>query len=943
MGLSRLRALSSAAFLLPFLTGCQSSGPPELTIDYDQYTLDNGLNVVLHEDHSDPVTAVAILYHVGSNREVVGRTGFAHLFEHMMFQSSQHVGQDQFFQKIQEAGGTLNGGTSNDQTIYFEIVPKNALEMAFWLESDRMGYLLPTVTQEAFLNQQGVVQNEKRQGVDNRPYGYTTEIIGKLLYPEGHPYSWDVIGSMDDLGNATVQDVRDFFTRWYRPNNATLVVAGDFDPAQTREWVQKYFGEIAAGDPVPDPEPWPVELTETKRAFHEDNFARSPELNMVFPTAEEYTPDSYALSMFGQLFSNGKDAPLYKVIVEEEKLAPSAFAGQRSLEIAGSFQISVRAFPNVPLTDVEGAVKTAFARFEEDGFTEEDLNRIKARVETSFYNGITSVLGKAFQLASYAEFAGSPGFITQDIQNSLAVTPDDIWRVYNTYIKDKPYVLTSFVPRGQVELVAEGSEEYPIQEESIQAAGAGLAGEGGAGAVADIPSSFDRSVEPAKGPPPSVTLPQVWTHTYSNGLRLYGIEQHEVPLVQFSLSLGGGALLDSVDKTGVANLVSDLMMEGTANKTPLELEQAIDGLGASINMFTSQQSFSLNANGLKSKAGDIFALVQEILLEPRWDTTEFDRIKSETLETINRQEANPGSVASNVFTKLVYGDSSVLGYPVVGTSSSVGEITVDDLKAFYDRAFSPGTSYLAVAGDITQGEAVELFRPLEEAWPVKEVASPSYPDPQPQPGTSLYFVDMPGSRQSQIYVGHLTVPRTDPDYYPATVMNYQLGGNFNGVLNMILREEKGFTYGASSYFSTGLYPGVFAAATSVMSNATQESVEIIRDEIARYREGIPQEELDYTKNALLLADARRFETPGALLGMLNQIATYDLPVDYVRQEEDVLRGMTLARHRELAQRFLDPNHMIYLVVGDAATQLAPLRQAGLGQPILLDVDGNPVG
>ncbi len=940
---TRVRALAGAALLLPLLWACQPSGAPELSIDYEQYTLDNGLNVVLHQDRSDPVAAVAILYHVGSNRETVGRTGFAHLFEHMMFQSSQHVGEDEFFQKIQAAGGTLNGGTSNDQTIYFEIVPRNALETALWLESDRMGYLLPTVTQEAFLNQQGVVQNEKRQGVDNRPYGYTTEIIGKLLYPQGHPYSWDVIGSMEDLGNATVQDVRDFFTKWYGPNNATLVVAGDFDPALTRELIQKYFGDLRPSEPVLDPEPWRVQLTETKRAFHEDNFARSPELNMVFPTVEEYTPDAYALSLFGQLFSDGKDAPLYKVIVEEEKLAPSAFAGQRSLEITGSFNISVRAFPNVSLTEVESAVQAAFARFEEDGFTEEDLDRIKARAETSFYNGITSVMGKAFQLASYAEFAGSPGFISQDIQNSLAVTSEDVWRVYDTYIKGQPYVLTSFVPRGQVELVAEGSELYPVQEEPIQAAGGALAAEGQVEPIGEIPSSFDRSVEPPKGPPPSITLPQVWTHTYANGLRLYGIEQHEVPLVQFSLSVSGGNLLDGPEKVGVANLVSDLMMEGTANKTPLELEQAIDGLGASIRMSASRQAMTLSANGLKSKAGDIVALAQEILLQPRWDSTEFDRIKSETLETLNRQAANPASVANNVFTRLVYGEESVLGYPLSGTAASVPSITVEDLRAFYDRSFSPSVSYIAVAGDITQAEAVELFRPLETTWPSKDVAGPTYPHPEAQPRTSLYFVDIPGSRQSQIFVGHLSIPRTDPDFFPATVMNYQLGGNFNGVLNMILREEKGFTYGASSSFNAGSYPGVFTAATSVMSNATRESVEIIRDEIARYRDGIPQEELNYTQNALLLANARRFETPGALLGMLTQIATYDLPVDYVRQEEEVLRGMTVERHRELAQSLLDSDHMIYLVVGDASTQLAPLRQMGLGEPILLDVEGNPVG
>jgi zinc protease len=936
---TRSRRSSGALLLLPFLLSCAGKGP-ELKIDYEQYQLANGLQVILHHDASDPIVAVAILYHVGSGREEVGKTGFAHLFEHMMFQSSQHVGEDQFFQKIQAAGGTLNGGTSNDQTIYFEILPKNALEMALWLESDRMGYLLPTVTTEALLNQQSVVQNEKRQGVDNQPYGQTTYVLNKLLYPEGHSYSWDVIGSFEDLANATVEDVRGFFRKWYGPNNATLVIAGDYDPAAVKALVEKYFGEIPAGGPVTNPEPWNVTLDASKRAYYEDNFARSPELNMVFPTIQEYSPDAYALSMLGRLFSEGKKAPLYKVIVEEKKLAPSVMVGQMSREITGSFNIRIRAFPNTSLADVEAAVQEAFTRFETERFTEADLTRIKAQTETAFYNGITSILGKSFQLASYAEFAGSPGFITQDIANQLAVTSEDVWRVYDTYLKGKPFVLTSFVPKGQVNLVAQGSELFPIPEDpaGLVSAAAGVE----VPPVEPIPSAFDRSVEPAKGPAPSIAAPAVWTHTYSNGLKLYGIEQHEVPLIQFSLSVAGGTLLDDPAKVGVANLVSDIMMEGTADKTPLELEEAIDDLGAFINMATSRQSVQLSANGLKSRGPQMVGLVQEILLQPRWDEKELVRIKDETVEVLNRQSVNPPAVGNNVFNRLVYGDGNLLGVNTLGSPETVRAITMDDLKGYYERRFSPSVATLAVVGDITQAEAVELFRPLETAWAAKDVPALSIPEPQTPPATALYFVDVPGARQSQLYVGHLALPRTSPDYFATQVMNYQLGGNFNAVLNMILREEKGFTYGASSRFGGGLYPGTFAASSSVMSAATEESVQIFRDEIARYREGVSPETLDYTKNAMALSNARRFETPGALLSMLSEIATYGLPFDYVLQEEGVVKDMTLERHKELAQRYLDPAHMVYVVVGDAATQLAPLRSLGLGNPIVLDVNGNPV-
>ncbi len=935
-----LRAVTSAA-LAAILASCQSGTTFE--IDYEQYTLDNGLTVVLHEDRSDPIAAVAVLYHVGSNRETPGRTGFAHLFEHMMFQSSQHVGEDQFFRKIQEAGGTLNGGTSYDNTIYFEVIPNNSLEMALWLEADRMGYLLPTVTHEALLNQQEVVQNEKRQGVDNVPYGHTTYMIGKLLYPEGHPYNWTVIGSFEDLANPTVDDVRQFFTTWYGPNNATLVVAGDFNVEETKGWIEKYFGELPSPADVTDPDPQPVTLSETKRAYHEDNFARSPELNMVFPTVEEYNDDAYALQFLGQLLSDGKKAPLYKVLVEERNLAPSVSAYQSSQEIAGYFRVRVRAFPNTDLTEVEAAIFEALNMFEEESFTEDDLDRIKARLETSFYNGISSILGKSFQLASYNEFAGSPGAITEDFEKTLAVTSDDVWRVYNQYIKDQNFILTSFVPRGQTELVAANSERFPIVEETITSAGVGAAAASEAAQEMErLPSSFDRSVEPPKGPAPDVTIPQIWSHTYANGLRIYGIEHRELPLVQFGLTLKGGMLLDDVNKVGVANLMTDIMMEGTANKTPLELEEAIDELGASINMFTGSESITIQANTLKSKIDDVYALFQEILLEPRWDEDEFERIKRETVETINRRSVNPSSIASSVYSKLLYGEDHILSHSTLGTPETVEGITIDDLKAFYETNYSPSVSHITVVGDISEAEAVALFEPLEESWESKEVEFIEYPDPPMPTRARLYFVDVPGAPQSQIRIGYVALKYTDPDFYPVTVMNYQLGGSFNGRVNMILREEKGYTYGARTNFSGTGYPGPFTASSGVRSNATLESVQIFKDEIEKYRQEVSEQDLAFTKANLIQSNARQFETLGALRGMLNSIGTYDLPFDYIKQREDVVRNMTLGRLRELAQEYLPADRMIFLVVGDAATQLRGLNSVGLGAPIQLDRDGNRV-
>jgi zinc protease len=939
---SRLKALVFIlAFALIVPAACtkkaEEAASAELKIDYEKYTLPNGLGVVLHEDKSDPIASVAVQYHVGSNREEPGRTGFAHLFEHMMFQESQHVGQDQFFRKIQAAGGTLNGGTSRDGTIYFQVVPKNALEMVLWLEADRLGFLTPTITQEAFANQQNVVKNEKRQG-ENRPYGYTSHILGKLLYPEGHPYNWTVIGSMADLTLATLKDVHEFHDKWYRPNNATLVVAGDFDKEQTKQWIEKYFAEIESGEKIEDPKPQPVTLDSIKMACWEDKYANVPQLNMVIPTVEEYHPDDYALSFLGQLFAYGKKAPLYKVIVEEKKLAPSVSGYQRGNEIAGEFAIRIQTFPKIDLDEVKSAIEESFQRFETESFTEEDVERIKAGLETQFYNGVSSVLGKSFQLARYNEYAGSPGYISTDLENIKAVTREDILRVYDTYIKDKPYVMTSFVPKGQLDLIVEGSEPFVIEEEAEAAEKIAAEKPVEEFKVEPIPSSFDRSQEPPIGPDPEITLPSVWKDELSNGIKIYGIEHTELPLVQFSMTIKGGQLLDDKDKVGVANLITDMMMEGTKNKTPIELEEAIDELGANIYMYTGREAIMVNVNCLTSKFNDVYQLVEEILLEPRWDEKEFARVKKQTIENINRSKVRPTTVARNVFNKLVYGDNHIFSIPTLGTMRSVDAITIDDLKAYYGKNFSPSITHVAIVGNISKQDAVNAFKSLEGKWEAKEVAFPEFELPAPPEKPIVYFVDFPGARQSVINIGYLSMPATDPDYYPAYVMNYKLGGSFNGFVNLVLREEKGYTYGARTGFSGSLQPGTFVASSSVESPATLESVEIFRDLMLKYREGIAPEDLQFTKDALIKSDALNFETLGALLGILNNIAMYGYPDDYIKQHEDFVKNLTAEKHKELAQKYIHPDRMIYLIVGDAASQMKTLEKLGLGNVTLIDQD-----
>ncbi|MBE3084591.1 MAG: insulinase family protein, partial [Bacteroidetes bacterium] len=555
-----------------------------LSIPFEKYTLANGLTVVLNVDKSDPIAALAVYYHVGSSREVPGKTGFAHLFEHMMFQKSENVGEDQLFKNIQGAGGTLNGSTSQDRTNYYEVVPKNALEMAIWMESDRMGYLTNTVTKAALVNQQNVVQNEKRESVDNAAYGFNQGLIAKNLYPKGHPYSWDVIGEMEDLASASVENVRAFHKKFYAPNNATLVISGDINTEEVKTLVEKYFGEIPSGENIEKRGPMPVTLASTVKLYHEDNFARAPQLTMVFPTVKQFSKESYALDFLGDLLANSKKAPLYKILVKEKKLTSRVSARNRSQELAGSFRISVTANPGVNLSEVEKAIFEGFDKFEKDGFSEEDLTRIKAGNDTSFYRNFSSVQRKAFTLAEYAMFTGDPEFYKKDLANSQAVTMADIKAVFEKYIKGKNYVETNFVPKGEANLIVEGSTNAGIVEEDVTKAAEVKADAITEEAIVKTPAKFDRSVMPSVGPDPEVTIPAPWSGSLTNGIKIWGIMQNELPMVKYSIVIDGGHMLDKVEKAGVANLVASMMNEGTKNKTPEQLEDAIGLLGASIRV-----------------------------------------------------------------------------------------------------------------------------------------------------------------------------------------------------------------------------------------------------------------------------------------------------------------------------------------------------------------------
>ena len=918
------------------LAGCKNEKKEEsFSIPFDKYTLPNGLTVILNEDKSDPIVAVALYYHVGSSREVPGKTGFAHLFEHMMFQRSENVGEDEHFRSIQGAGGTLNGSTNQDRTNYYEVVPKNALEMTLWLESDRMGYLTNTVTKKALVNQQNVVQNEKRQSYDNSAYGFNSVIIARNLYPKGHPYSWTTIGEMEDLGSATVEDVRAFHKKFYAPNNATLSISGDINKEEVRALVEKYFGEIPSGDPIEKRSPMPVEVPSTVRVYHEDNFAKAPQITMVFPTVERYSKDSYALNFLGEILSNTKKAPLYTVLVKDRKLTSRVSSRNGSQELAGSFTISVTANPGVGLTDVEKAIFEGLQKFENEGFTEDDLTKLKAQYETRFYSQFSSVQGKAFLSAEYTMNTGDPFYYQKELEAVQAVTMDDIKNVYAKYIKGKNFVETCFVPKGEINLIAEGSVNAGIVEEDVTKAAEVKIDDIAEEPIVKTPANFDRSVKPPLGPDPTVTIPQVWSASLQNGMKVWGIEHNELPLIQYTITMDGGHQAEEITKAGLANLVASLMNEGTKNKTPEQLEDAIGLLGASIRIGSGEDDISISVNTLAKNFGKTISLVEEMLLEPRWDEEQFALAKSRIINSLKRNRGDASYLASTTLNKLLFGDNNILALDASGTEESVSSITIDDLKAYYDKYISPSRAKLLITGNVTQQQVEAAFAGLSQKWPSKEVTVPGVQIPVAPEKSAIYFVDVPGAKQSVIYIGAPAIPRTNQDYYPAYVANYKLGGSFNGIFNLILREEKGFTYGARSGVSGSKEYGIFTASSMVRTNSTLESISIFKTEMEKYRESMPQEYIDFTRDALIKGNALRFETIGSLLGMLSTMTSYNLPADYIRQEEAYVKALTPEKQLEIVKKYIDPAKMYYVVAGDAKTQLKELEKAGLGKPILV--------
>src|SRR5688572_22422475 len=875
-------------------------------VDYQKFTLSNGLQVIFHIDRSDPVVAVSLTAHVGSAREKEGRTGFAHLFEHLLFLESENLGKGGLDKLSARIGGSgANGSTSRDRTNYLQTVPNDALEKMLWAEADKLGWFINTVTEPVLAKEKQVVKNEKRQAVDNVPYGHNSYVIDKHLYPADHPYNWQVIGSLEDLQNASLDYVKEFFRRWYVPNNVTLVVAGDFDPAQAKKWVIKYFEEIKRGEAVNNMPKRPGVVPQPIRLYHEDNFARLPQLTMAWPTVEQYHPDSYPLSVLAQYLTQGKKAPFYQVIVEDKKLAANTSMFHRESELAGNMQLTVRAFADKDLDVVMTAVNEAFAKFEKEGIAEKDLKRIKAGQERQFYNGLSSVLGKGAILAQYNIFAGDPGYAEKDIRNILAVTPADVMRVYEKYIRGKNFVATSFVPKGKMDLALADSKKADVVEEVIAANENEQVDPNVKAAYEKTPSGFDRSKEPPYGKEPKITIPSVWQTRLGNSMRIAGIENKEVPLVQFDLVIDGGLLLENIDKVGTSNLLARMMTQGTKNKTPQELEEAIQLLGASINVFAGTEDIRISVNTLAKNFQATVDLVKEILLEPRWDAKEFELIKQSVISQLKQQEGDPNSLAQNQYNELIYGRANIRSRNLLGTTASVNSITMDDLKDYYNKYISPSVTRMHVVGPLDKTKVLTALNDLAGKWKTKKVEVPAWPTATATAGANVYFFDVPDAKQSMLRIGYPALSVTNADYYPAQVMNYILGGGgFASRLTQELREGKGYTYGITSNFSGSHAVGPFTISSDVRSNVTYESSQLIKDIVEKFGDTYTEADLSTTKSFLTKSNTRAFETAGAKLNLLDNVTKYNWSPDYVLERVKIVKNMTVEKIKSLSNKYL---------------------------------------
>ena len=904
------------AFLLICTVGVSQQksyfSPDQIDIPFKKFVLDNGLTLIVHEDHKAPIVAINIWYHVGSKNEKPGRTGFAHLFEHLMFNGSENFNQD-YFKALEAIGATdLNGTTNNDRTNYFQNVPTAALDEVLFLESDRMGHLVNAIDQAKLDEQRGVVQNEKRQG-ENQPYGREEEIVTKATYPAGHPYSWTVIGSMEDLNAASLDDVKEWFKTYYGPSNAVLCIAGDIKPEEALEKVKKYFGSIPPGPSLVKPEVNVAKMNENTRGYYED---RVPEARilMTWNVPQWGTREMTLLDLASDILSSGKTSRLYKKLVYEDQTASYAYAYIDPREIAGNFTVGANVKPGMSAEDVEKTENDILKEFIDKGPNQEELDRVKANYFANFMKGMERIGGfggKSDILVSNEIYGGSPDYYKTTLKFVSEATIQDIQKVCKDWLSSGKYTLVC--------------KPFPKMKASDK--------------------DVDRSKLPELGIQAGATFPDIQKTTLKNGMQVWLAQRQGIPTVVGRLILNAGYATDVMSKPGLANLAMDLLDEGTKTLNTLQISEKLQFLGASIGTGSDLDASYVNFTTLKPTLEPTIELFADILLNPAFPEKEFERLKKSHLVDIERAKSSPFGIALRVAPKILYGSGHAYGNPFSGAGydATVKSVTLDEVKKFYNSWIKPNNATLVVVGDVDMKSLVSMLESKFSAWKRGDVPKNNIAQVKNESGKKIYLMDRPESTQSAILAAYLTVPYGQVSQPALTAMNNILGGDFISRLNMNLREDKHWSYGAGSFAWDAKGQRPFIAYVSVQSDKTKESVQEIEKEFNMIIKDKPisKEEFDRVQKNMTLQLPGMWETNGSVAGSLVEMVKYGLSDDYYKTYDAKVRKLSLDELRKMSNQVLKPDQIIWFVVGDKAKIYDKLKE--IGYPIIeVDPDGNPL-
>lgn len=882
-------------------------------IPYKKFVLKNGLTLLVHEDRKSPVVAINTWYHVGSKNEKVGKTGFAHLFEHLMFSGSDNFNKT-YITAMERIGATdLNGTTNTDRTNYFQNVPTSMLDYALFAESDRMGHLLGTVDQKKLDLQRGVVQNEKRLR-ENQPYGVAYENLTVNTYPVGHPYSWTVIGSMKDLDAASMSDVQEWFKSSYGPNNTVLVLAGDISPEEALAKVTKYYGDIPAGPPIAKHKEWIAKRTGTHRGTVQDRVPAS-RIYRTWNVPGAYTPTEPLLDLAAGVLGGGKTSRFYKRLVYKDQLATGASASNDVSEIGGQFDMTLTARPGADVRKLEQAADEEMRMLMKTGPTATELANAKTSIEAGYTRIVERVGGfggKSDLLAACQTYTDNPHCYKDYLTAIKAATPEQVRLAMVKWLSDGDYVL----------------EVQPFPTTLATTA------------------KLDRSKEPALGQPESLKLPPMQKATLSNGLKIVLAERHTAPVVNFSMLVDSGYASDAPEMRGVASLAMRMMEEGTQKRDSLKISEEFEAIGANFNASSSLDSSNMQLNVLKATMPKGLEVFSDIVLNPAFAQKELDRLKKDRLAAIAREQANPNSVATRVIPSLLYGNSHPYAGPMSGSGSEavVSRISRDDLANYHRTWFKPNNATLLVVGDTTMAELKPLLEKAFGSWKAGEVPKKNVADVAPPAKRVVYLMDKPGAPQSVIYGVQLAPPRNSPDALPLQIVNNIFGGTFSSRINMNLREDKHWSYGVGARLAPARGQRLYMSSSPVQTDKTRESLQELVQEYANIAGAKPitAEELRGAQSNETLGLPGSFETAGQLGSAYSTILQYGLADDYYNTFTDKVMALTPAQANALAARSVTPNKLVWVVVGDMAKVETGIRDLKLGDVIKIDANGNPV-